>query len=56
VETLVPAWLDRAAAPIRHGVHVNGAFGLALLHESAWESVKGTNNVMPPPINHGTGD
>ncbi len=32
---MVPAWLDRAAAPIRHGVHVNSAFGLAMLHESA---------------------
>ena len=35
VEDLVPAWLERAAAPVRHGVHVNSAFGLALLHESA---------------------
>ena len=35
VEDMVPPWLERVVAPIRHGVHVNTAFGLALLHESA---------------------
>jgi Protein of unknown function (DUF2891) len=35
VEDLVVRWLGRAAAPVRHGVHANTAFGLAILHESA---------------------
>jgi hypothetical protein len=35
VEDLTLGWLDRAVAPVRHGVHSNSAFGLALLHESA---------------------
>ena len=35
IEELTLTWLDRAAAPVRHGVHANTAFALALLHENA---------------------
>jgi hypothetical protein len=35
IEELVLGWLERAVAPVRHGVHANTAFGLAILHESA---------------------
>jgi Protein of unknown function (DUF2891) len=35
VEELTVAWLDRAVAPVRHGVHSNTAFALATLHENA---------------------
>jgi DUF2891 family protein len=34
IEELTLGWLDRAVAPVRHGVHTNTAFALALLHES----------------------
>ena len=34
IEELTLGWLDRAVAPVRHGVHTNAAFALALLHES----------------------
>jgi hypothetical protein len=34
VEELTLAWLDRAVAPVWHGVHSNTAFALALLHEN----------------------
>jgi hypothetical protein len=34
VEELSVGWLDRAVAPVRHGVHSNTAFAMALLHES----------------------
>jgi hypothetical protein len=34
VEELTLTWLDRAVGPVRHGVHANTAFGLALLHEN----------------------
>jgi hypothetical protein len=34
IEELTLCWLDRAVAPVRHGVHANTAFALALLHES----------------------
>jgi hypothetical protein len=34
VEELALGWLDRAVAPVRHGVHFNTAFALALLHEN----------------------
>ncbi|GLY74364.1 DUF2891 domain-containing protein [Actinoallomurus iriomotensis] len=34
IEELALGWLDRAVAPVRHGVHTNTAFALALLHES----------------------
>jgi hypothetical protein len=34
IEELALTWLDRAVAPVRHGVHANTAFGLALLHEN----------------------
>ncbi|MFL6051458.1 MAG: DUF2891 domain-containing protein [Actinoallomurus sp.] len=35
VEDLTLDWLERAAAPVRHGVHTNTAFGLALLYDAA---------------------
>ncbi len=35
VEDLTIGWLDRAAAPVRHGIHTNTAFGLSILLESA---------------------
>lgn len=35
VEELTLTWLDRAVAPVRHGVHDNTAFALAILHENA---------------------
>ncbi|MDN3360039.1 DUF2891 domain-containing protein [Actinomadura sp. DC4] len=34
IEELTFSWLDRAVAPVRHGVHSNTAFGLALLHDN----------------------
>lgn len=34
VRTAVLAWLPRQAYPVRHGVHSNSAFALALLHEA----------------------
>jgi Protein of unknown function (DUF2891) len=34
IEDLTFGWLDRAVAPVRHGVHGNTAFALSLLHES----------------------
>jgi hypothetical protein len=34
IEELSVGWLDRAVAPVRHGVHSNSAFAMALLHES----------------------
>lgn len=34
IEELTLGWLDRAVAPVRHGVHTNTAFALALLHEN----------------------
>jgi hypothetical protein len=35
IEELTLGWLDRAVAPVRHGVHANAAFSLAMLHENA---------------------
>lgn len=35
IEDLTLDWLPSIVAPVRHGVHRNTAFGLALLHESA---------------------
>ena len=35
VEELAVGWLDRAVAPVRHGVHANTAFALSVLHENA---------------------
>ncbi|TDW15467.1 DUF2891 family protein [Kribbella kalugense] len=34
IADLVLAWLPRQAYPVRHGVHLNSAFALALLHEA----------------------
>jgi hypothetical protein len=34
IEELALGWLDRAVAPVRHGVHANTAFALAMLYES----------------------
>jgi hypothetical protein len=34
VEELTLVWLERAVAPVRHGVHTNTAFGLALLYDA----------------------
>jgi hypothetical protein len=34
VEELTLGWLERAVAPIRHGVHSNTAFALAILHDA----------------------
>jgi hypothetical protein len=35
VEDLTLEWLELAVAPVRHGVHRNTAFGLAMMHGSA---------------------
>lgn len=37
IEDLTLEWLEQVVAPVRHGVHHNTAFGLAMLHESAVE-------------------
>ncbi|NIK62452.1 DUF2891 family protein [Kribbella shirazensis] len=34
IADLVLAWLPKQAYPVRHGVHLNSAFALALLHEA----------------------
>ena len=34
IADLVLGWLPRQAYPVRHGVHLNSAFALALLHEA----------------------
>jgi hypothetical protein len=35
IEQLTMPWIRKAAAPVRHGVHANSAFGLALIIEAA---------------------
>ena len=37
IADLVLAWLPKQAYPVRHGVHLNSAFALALLHEAYGE-------------------
>jgi hypothetical protein len=37
IADLVLTWLPRQAYPVRHGVHLNSAFALALLHEAYGE-------------------
>jgi hypothetical protein len=37
IAELVLAWLPKQAYPVRHGVHLNSAFALALLHEAYGE-------------------
>jgi hypothetical protein len=41
VADLVLAWLPKQAYPVRHGVHLNSAFALALLHEAYGELGRG---------------